>query len=525
MKSGASEARRPRSPGAWLYAAACAGATLALLPVFREGLNPDAISYLTTAREYLAGHFRDAVNAYWGPLYSLLIVPFLAGGLAPLLAARVLGIVLAGVAALAAWRLATVMGLRGLTRAAVLAALIPLLVLTAHQSLSPDLLLSAILLFYLGLLADPASLDRPGTAFAVGTLGGLAYWSKAYGFYFVLAHIALVALGDVVAARGLQRRRVLAFYGRALAVFALLAALWMGALDWKYGRPMVSSTGAYNRVLAASGSRGHPMLYRGFLPPPDAASVSAWDDPTSFDLRQMQAAATPSTSSGRLGALAANLRRTVHFLRYFVAVPCLVIFAWLVSRGWRRQRAGSWRPLLVVGAAALIYPAGYIPVLVTVRYLLFLPILLAVIAAALAPGLGPRRWGPALAVAIAAGVAVVPARELGIAAQPVQGAASREIAAALAPVIARGRNLASDGEWEQSLFLAHRLGDRYFGQRGDLPPAAVPAELARLGVDYYLVWHEAPADAAPLQGYREVGGGRVAGLKVYALGERAVVGP
>jgi 4-amino-4-deoxy-L-arabinose transferase-like glycosyltransferase len=517
MKSGASERRSHQGSGSLLYVASFAAAALVLLPVFRESLNPDGISYLSIAGKYLAGDVRGAVNAYWGPLYSWLLVPLLAAGVAPLLAAHLLGVILGCVAAGAAWRLANSVGLRGITRAAVLGSLLPLLVLTAHQSLSPDLLLTCVLLLYFCLLADEANLARPRAAAAVGVLGGLAYWAKAYGFYFFLAHFAVIAVADVVRSQGDARRRALAFYGLAFAVFAVLSSLWVGALAWKYGQPMLASTGAYNRVLAAPGSRGHPTLYQGFLPPPDATAVSAWEDPTRFDLGAMRASARIATPSERVAVVAHNLRRTASFLAHFAGVPCLIIAAWVVRRSWRRAPGVAWRPLAVLLAAAAIYPLGYIPILVTVRSLLILPILLAVAAAALLPGLGARRWLPVLTAALALGVAVVPAQELVLATRPVMGASSQQTAATLAPFIARDQVIASNGEWEQSLYVAYRLGCRYFGQRGDLAPTAVPGELARWHVGYYLAWDETPEEAAALRGLAEVSGGTVPGLKVYAV--------
>lgn len=525
MKSGASEAAATSRLGAAAYAAAFAVVALLLLPVFRDGLNPDGVSYLAIARKYLAGDLHAAVNAYWGPLYSWLLMPLLAAGVAPVLAAHLLNVFVGTLAAFALWRLAGALGSTGRTRLLTMGGALPLLLLAAHQSLSPDLLMTAVVLFYLVLLADAGCLGRGRCAVAIGALGGLAYWTKAYGFYFVLAHFLTIVAGDLLWGRWASRRRMVAFYARALAVFAVLSSLWIGALAWNCGRPMIASTGEYNRVLAAPGSRGHPMLYLGFLAPPDRLAVSAWDDPTRFDLRQMQAVATTGGAADRLGVVTGNLRRVVHFLAYFCAASCLVIAAWAGVGVWRRRGGGvPWRPLLVVGAAAAIYPLGYVMVLVTVRYLLFWALLLAVIAGALLPGLltGRRRQLSAggvvltaASVALAAGIAVVPLRELKVAADPVPGASSRPSAEALSGLIRPGATLASNDRWEDSLYLAQRLGARYFGQRGDLPCSAVPAALARLRVDYYLVWGGAGADTTGLGAMPRVDADRVPGLSIY----------
>ena len=40
-------------------------------------LNTDAIAYMRIAEYWAAGNFELAVTGYWGPLLSLLMVPFL----------------------------------------------------------------------------------------------------------------------------------------------------------------------------------------------------------------------------------------------------------------------------------------------------------------------------------------------------------------------------------------------------------------------------------------------------------------
>src|SRR5262249_16414459 len=53
-----------------------------------HSINPDAVSYLRIAQYYLEGNSALAISGCWGPLFSWLIMPFLAVGATPLLAAR-----------------------------------------------------------------------------------------------------------------------------------------------------------------------------------------------------------------------------------------------------------------------------------------------------------------------------------------------------------------------------------------------------------------------------------------------------
>ena len=98
-----------------------------LLGYYRYQINPDGISYISVAQKYLAGDWRGAVNGYWGPLLSWLLMPFLYLGIEPLLATKVLSLPIGAM---------TIVGLRWLSyrfemteaiRTVVLLAAVPVL--------------------------------------------------------------------------------------------------------------------------------------------------------------------------------------------------------------------------------------------------------------------------------------------------------------------------------------------------------------------------------------------------------------
>jgi hypothetical protein len=63
-----------------------------LLPFYRYETTPDGISYLSVASEYASGHFRDAVNLYWSPLFSWLIAPLILLSIPAMLAGKIVSI-------------------------------------------------------------------------------------------------------------------------------------------------------------------------------------------------------------------------------------------------------------------------------------------------------------------------------------------------------------------------------------------------------------------------------------------------
>ncbi len=48
---------------------------LFLLNYYQYILNSDGISYISIAQKYMVGDFGNAINGYWGPLLSWLMIP------------------------------------------------------------------------------------------------------------------------------------------------------------------------------------------------------------------------------------------------------------------------------------------------------------------------------------------------------------------------------------------------------------------------------------------------------------------
>lgn len=48
-----------------------------LLNYYQYSIGIDGISYVNISKLYLFGDFTNAINGYWGPLFSWMLVPFL----------------------------------------------------------------------------------------------------------------------------------------------------------------------------------------------------------------------------------------------------------------------------------------------------------------------------------------------------------------------------------------------------------------------------------------------------------------
>src|SRR5215470_1289174 len=151
--------------GAWPWWALAALAVYAALlvslafPLSRR-INPDGVAYLRIAGYYLSGDLGKAVSGYWSPLYSWLLVPWLAAGVPALLATKLFGALLAlcwvaGVACLGRRYLES-----GLMRACLAITAAVSVLGWSMEMITPDLLLAVLLTYYFCVTLDPATAVR-----------------------------------------------------------------------------------------------------------------------------------------------------------------------------------------------------------------------------------------------------------------------------------------------------------------------------------------------------------------------------
>ena len=497
-----------------------------LLPFFRHQINSDGLSYLSIAMRYAAGDLAGAVNGYWGPLLSWLMVPLIALGIEPLLAGKIVSLGLGAAAAAGLVRLARFMPLTEKLRWITLLSLLPFLATASLRALFPDLLVVALTLHYLAFVFADGYEDRLRNGLWCGLLGGLLYYAKAYGFYVFLLHFAVMGLLRLLRADDGRRRLALVRnHALGLAVFAVLAGAWIGVLSARYGEPTISTTGVFNHALAGPASRGQPMHYLGFLPPQDERAFSAWETPTTIPIADWSLR-DPGGLRHQLGLLKDNLKLLGRDITAYSRLMALILVGSLLLCVQPLRRLLRDGPTLYPLVTVAVFPAGYLLMLLEVRYVWICPLLITLMGARLLgmfmeSGLGTR---PRRIAAIALFVVSVIIYPVKLIVQGVgQGERVRAVAATLADLgLERGARTASNREWADSLYLAYHLDSRYYGERGDLTDEQVAAALQEHRVRYYLVWDPEPAAAAPREGWTEITAGRVPRLAVYEAPRESV---
>ena len=171
------------------------GIGLILVPNARYRINNDAVSYISIARKYAQADFRHAVNGYWGPMFSWLIVPAIWTNSEPTVYIRVLQVLLS---VLLVWFVYLLVLHAVRTKWPPLLAAISTAALSLEWALygpiTPDLLscLLAVILLYLFVKYRPSTASIKANIL-IGALGALGYYAKSVGFiFFVCVWLAWV---------------------------------------------------------------------------------------------------------------------------------------------------------------------------------------------------------------------------------------------------------------------------------------------------------------------------------------------
>lgn len=207
----------------------------------RGGLTPDGVAYLENAERFASGAWRSALQGYWSPGLSLLLVPVVwltAPDRAALLTgAHVVQAALLGVALVRAWRI--------VRRRVAPSLQVPLFAIAAYilvrwvaqELVTPDLLLCVCVLTAL----DAAAAAAPAAAGRrVGLWMGLAFLAKTSVLPSILVAGLLASAGMV---RGrIPRVTVL----HAVATAAAIIGSLLLVLSVRAGKPSLGSVGPLN---------------------------------------------------------------------------------------------------------------------------------------------------------------------------------------------------------------------------------------------------------------------------------------
>ena len=249
------------------------------LKYYEYQINPDGISYILIAEKYVNGDIQNGLNAYWSPLFSWLLIPFISIKTKPLLACKILNFIIGFFTIIGIILLTYRFELEEYLRATIaFAATLPLL-WWGFSKISPDLLSIMINIYYFIFIFDKNYINKKYSCIICGILGSVAYLAKAYNFPFFLFNFLLINIIHCIFQKKLAGQ-ILKKYLCGLIVFTLISLPWIILISQKYKTITFSSTGKYNYAALTEG--GHPMHTQGFIKPFPGSEISVWEDPSLF---------------------------------------------------------------------------------------------------------------------------------------------------------------------------------------------------------------------------------------------------
>ncbi len=507
---------------------------LCLIKYYRYQINPDGISYISIAQKYLNGDFSDAINGYWGPLISWLLMPFLYFGLEPLLAAKVLNLIIGLITIVVLRALSHRFSMSELIRTVILFSAIPLVLSFAFSDITPDLLLTCILLFYFTVLFGANYAERINKGILCGALGGIAYLAKSFSFPFFISHFFIMNVLHYLRSEPKHaKKKVLYSFLTGAATFAVISGVWIGLLCNKYGEFTLSRAGTVNyRAVTDPSIQGISPFKGGFREPPDATAVSSVDEPGFPEAQidklrsSMDGNVSNRTNFGirlknQLKRASECTKKTANILMTFSPLSLAIGIAYVLFWLQRFNIKAIQPEVLYSSITFALYAGGYSLIHVTPRYLWIICLVLLLMGGYVLFRLFQNKFFTKMRRMVLLAVFflsfVVPASQV-LRSYANRGKWIYDLSRVLKDGVTPNCKIASNTNWASSLFLSYHLGVRYYGvQEKNISEIELKRQLEKYAIDYYLVWSGAASDFSFLSNYQDITGGRIPWLKIYGL--------
>jgi hypothetical protein len=326
--------------------------------------NPDTFQYIAIAHHYIHGDFYAAVNAWWSPFFSWLIMLPVVAGIDEILSVKLIQVI-TGIFTLIAWRrLVSNHGPGGNLNTLLVFVSIPFIVSYGLLNGTPDLLFMTVLFFILDRLLLKNQFISISASVLTGLLGGLLYLCKAFGFPLFIFLILLSVVFEYRSIRAfIPRKNIIV----CILTFLFFSTLWITLISVKEKKLTLSETVSFNLsyevAKPAYQQVSLPVLSDGIYVPPYNSSLAAWEEPGN---------AVRLTSINPLkdfNYYKKILKRNVLTIWYFDFrnQAGLFLLLMLVSTTliWKKPK----RPVLFLLMTMLAIYTGYSLVLVHTRYI------------------------------------------------------------------------------------------------------------------------------------------------------------
>lgn len=494
---------------------------LFLLNYYQYILNSDGISYISIAQKYMGGDFGNAINGYWGPLLSWLMIPFLyfsSNPLSNLYLAKLLSLIIGFFTIIGAKLLSDKFRIDGWVQTIFLFSLIPIVLTFSLYEITPDLLIVCFMVFYLSFIFDDKYAMNLRNGLFCGLLGGLAFLTKSYAFVFFILHFTFFNLVFYFQDISRENKKIIfKNFLLGLTIFFIISGAWITLISDKYGDLTIGSAGKYNYELVGPESQGPAMFYQGLIKPPNDSAISAWEDPSYFNMESWSPLSSWSNLDHQLKLIWSNFLDIINIFILYSIFSILILIGTIVFVIKTHFKTFK-KSIIYLLVSILICVGLYSFILVESRYLwliYFLIMIMGIIMINCYYKLGKLngiRRNILLALLIISFIMA-----------PIQGLVFNldieknvySLSQTLHDDYDVNGKIASNKNWELTIYLVYYLNSKYYGMTINNKDAnSVNGQLMSNEIDYYLVWDD--NNDYQLLDYEEITDGRIPGLKVYS---------
>lgn len=324
-------------------------------PLYQYVSDLDAIGYMEVAHHYLKGEWKLAVNGFWNPLHSWLVVPLLKLGLNDWAAFKISNLIFSLGSLWAVYSLINKFSLDEWLKTAIQFASIIILLHYCYFELAADALLVFLLLIYFNLIKQEDFFESIPKNLLAGFIGALFYLAKSYGFPFFIFHFLVIHIFLNPSRSNAVKQLAAGFF-----TFFLFTFPWLMALHWKYGEWMI----AFGKFNAHWNFSGEPLPGPVFQTPPHEGSSSVWEDPWHVKVDNLQSVPFIKVALHQIRVVLFNFQawvKNIHDLS-FLAPAILFVSGFM----YFKHKTKEWLYLLI-GMLAL--PSGYLLLHLETRFI------------------------------------------------------------------------------------------------------------------------------------------------------------
>lgn len=487
-----------------------------LFPFYKYQINPDGISYISIAQKYLLHDFGNAINGYWGPLLSWLLMPFLFIGLNSLIAAKLLSLAIGVMIVFQTNSLVKLFDINGLTQFFVSNVIVVVVIQFALSVITPDLLFVCLYLGIINLILNSTYENYKYAGSIIGILGSGLYLTKSYGFPFFIVTFSIVTLIFYFRTSSKEKRaKVISNFIGGMVVFFLISSIWILALSNKYGYLTIGTAGAYNHAIFGPNSLGHPMEYMGLIDPPNKTAISVWEDISYVKIQSWSIFDSYSSFQYKLKFVFINMYKIFLALNAFSFLS-LCILIWSIVYLFKKGKQILNNNIFILMVILVILFSSYSMIIIESRYIWLSNILILIIGAKLINtiDLQKRLYKTGLLIIFTASFLVNPIWLLY--SESNTGQCVSILNNKIRDLNIQGR-IASSGDWGMSLYLSFYNDWSYYGDSFKDNDSELKAELEKKNIDYYFVWKPFDQKIKFIESYEDITKGKIEELRIYKL--------